>query len=315
MAGPFRSKRNRGYGKHIEFACKNVIRERYCGGHFASTQTHVARLRPFLRFLKQVDIADLGDIRSTHIEEYALEVGTWVEEEVISVAFAQNLLSSVNVLAASLWTVDRPIVSPSRYCGSRSQVRTIPPTGLDPHEVQRAIAALRHAGLLRAAAILGLCRHVGTRLREAVLMDRVRTAREAGQLGRIDIRDGCKGGRTAPRWITLDDAGRVALRDSRAAHPMSHPNLLAPDESLIECLAGEVRQARQLMRQSGLRSYRDLRSAFACARYRDITGHDAPVVSGYRVPRHLDEAARRAIAEMLGHGRVDVTNSYLGASR
>ncbi len=315
MAGPFRSRRNLGYGKHIQFACKNVIRERYCGGHFGSTHTHVARLRPLLHYLGQVGIEDLGDIRSRHIEDYAVEVGTWVEEEAIAVSYGQNLLSSANVLASSLWSTDRPVVSPSRYCGPRSQIRTSPPTGLGPLEVQRAIAVLRHAGLLRSAAILGLCRHLGTRLREAVLMDRVRTACEAGQLGRINILDGCKGGRTAPRWITMDDAGRVALRDSQAAHPMSHPNLLAPDESLIEFLAGEVRQARQLMRQSGLRSFRDLRSAFACARYRDITGHDAPVVSGYRAPRHLDEAARRAIAEMLGHGRVDVTNSYIGASR
>ncbi|MBI3774834.1 MAG: integrase, partial [Gammaproteobacteria bacterium] len=57
----------------------------------------------------------------------------------------------------------------------------------------------------------------------------------------------------------------------------------------------------------------DLRAAYACERYEQITGHPAPVVAGERqANKHDDQTARQIIAQELGHGRIDVAAAYLG---
>lgn len=60
------------------------------------------------------------------------------------------------------------------------------------------------------------------RMREAILADLPRLQREAEQLGRINIQNGTKGGRSgasAPRWITVDDHIRDALRFADQVSP------------------------------------------------------------------------------------------------
>jgi hypothetical protein len=56
-----------------------------------------------------------------------------------------------------------------------------------------------------------------------------------------------------------------------------------------------------------------LRHAYALDRYKELTGHHAPVRSDEPIPRDkIDLAARAVISEELGHNRVDITNNYLG---
>ncbi len=60
----------------------------------------------------------------------------------------------------------------------------------------------------------------------------------------------------------------------------------------------------------------DLRAAYACERYAELTGHPAPVVAGHRsATREEDRAARTVIAQELGHGRIDVLGAYVGSAR
>lgn len=73
-----------------------------------------------------------------------------------------------------------------------------------------------------------------------------------------------------------------------------------------------LRAIRDTLQQHGIERLHDLRSAYACERYQQLTGHPAPVLGG-QAPRPLDRAARRQIAGELGHGRTDITNSYIGA--
>lgn len=64
------------------------------------------------------------------------------------------------------------------------------------------------------AAIVLLTRITGMRLREAILADLPRLRREAELLGRINIQDGTKGGRSgasAPRQIMFNDEVKAAL--------------------------------------------------------------------------------------------------------
>jgi len=170
---------------------------------------------------------------------------------------------------------------------------------------------------LRAAAIVLLARATGMRLREAILADLPRLSREANQLGRINIQEGTKGGRagaSAPRWISVDNQVRGALEFALQASPAGSRNLIAPSESYLTILQEIVRPARDTLHAHNLKAFHELRAAFACERYEQITEHRAPINGGQccQAERVLDREARRQISYELGHGRIDVVAAYIG---
>lgn len=155
------------------------------------------------------------------------------------------------------------------------------------------------------------------RLRKAILADLPRLSREANDLGRINIQDGTKGGRagaSAPRWITVDDHVRGALGFARKVSPAGSHNLIAPNESYLNVLQEIIRPARDILHAHNLKGFHELRAAYACERYKQITQHSAPVNGGQccQVDRNPDREARRQISYELGHGRIDVTAAYIG---
>ncbi|MNR18840.1 hypothetical protein D3C85_1355910 [compost metagenome] len=154
-------------------------------------------------------------------------------------------------------------------------------------------------------------------MREAILADLLRLNREANDLGRINIQDGTKGGRagaSAPRWITVDDHILGALGFARQVSPGGSRNLIAPDESYRNVLQEIIRPARDILHAHNLKGFHELRAAYACERYEQITQHRAPINGGQccRVDRQLDREARRQISYELGHGRIDVVAAYIG---
>jgi hypothetical protein len=158
------------------------------------------------------------------------------------------------------------------------------------------------------------------RLREAILADLPRLQREAGQLGKINIQDGTKGGRSgasAPRWIAVTDQIRGALDRAWEASPCRSRNLLAPNESYKEFTQAIVRPARDILHERGLKGFHELRAAYACERYEQLTGFPAPVNGGrgHRENRELDQHARKQISLELGHNRIEVVSAYIGGRR
>ncbi len=66
----------------------------------------------------------------------------------------------------------------------------------------------------RLAAIIMLARTTAMRLREAILANLPRLHDEAESLGRINIQDDTKGGRSgasAPRWIIANEEVKASL--------------------------------------------------------------------------------------------------------
>jgi hypothetical protein len=62
--------------------------------------------------------------------------------------------------------------------------------------------------------------------------------------------------------------------------------------------------------------FHDLRAAYACERYKALTGYDAPCIVGRRLaPRDEHQRAAERLAQELGHNRTDVLASYYGSSR
>lgn len=262
---------------------------------------------------------DARQIDRQTLLNYAEHLRQQVEQGDLAIATAQNRLSSVNrTMAALRGDQYVKVPSPSKALGMRrTSVRQSVPQGQDREHVKRIVDVLCENQMPRAAAIVHEARAAGMRLREAILADLPRLKRESEQYRKINIQDGTKGGRSgasAPRWITVDDHIRDALRFAEQVSPDGSRNLLAPDESYLGFQQGIVRFARDILHKHNLKGFHELRAAYACERYEQITHHPASINGAhcYQLDRCLDQEARAQISYELGHGRTDVVSAYIG---
>ncbi len=317
-----RDGRNFGYGRQLSYAGPQALKDLFAGGHFATVKAHSDRWQAFVRWCRSEHGPGYNDARQIDrqtLQDYAAYLRQQIQQGELCIAIAQNRLSSVNrTLAALRGDQDVRIASPSQALGlQRSAVRTRTPDGQDRQQLQRVLERLGEQHHERVAAIVLLTRATGMRLREAILADLPRLQREAEHLGRINIQDGTKGGRSgasAPRWIAVNEAVSTALRSARHAAPTGSRNLLAQGESYALFLQQTVRAARETLHELGLKGFHELRAAYACERYEQLTGHAATVNGGhcYRIDRDLDRQARQQISLELGHNRIDVVSAYIG---
>ena len=317
--------RNFGFGRQLSYAGPQALKDLFGDGHFATVKAHSDRWLAFVQWCRSEEGPGLNDARQIDREilmRYAFHMREQFNQGNVSIATAQNRLSSVNrTMAALRGDQYVKIPSPSKALGlQRSSVRSDAPQGQDRVQVRLIAQALSDRQQERVSAILLLARETGMRLREAILADLPRLQREAQGLGKINIQDGTKGGRSgasAPRWIKVTDQVRGALDRAREALPKGSRNLLAPNESYKNFLQAVVRPARDILHQHGLKGFHELRAAYACERYEQLTGFLAPVNGGraYREDRELDQRARRQISHELGHNRIDVVSAYIGGRR
>ncbi|VVM63686.1 integrase domain-containing protein [Pseudomonas fluorescens] len=317
-----RDGRNFGYGRQLSYAGPQALKDLFGGGHYGTVKAHSDRWQAFVRWCRSDDGPGFNDARQIDRQtliDYAKYLRSQVEQGELAIATAQNRLSSVNRTMAAL-RGDRyvKVASPSKALGmQRSTVRNAIPQGQDRDQVMQIIDALLEHQLPRAAAIVSLARTIGMRLREAILADLPRLKREAEQYGKINIQDGTKGGRSgvsAPRWIWVNDHIFEALRCAEQISPTGSRNLLAPNESYRDFQYLVVRPARDLLHTHNLKGFHELRAAYACERYAQITHHLAPINGGrgHQLDQHLDQKARVQISYELGHGRIDVVSAYIG---
>lgn len=305
--------RNHGYGRRMDYAGKKVLESRFGGGHFSSVASHSERWSAFSVWAKKNGISDMREIKSETLNQYAEHM----RSTGLATATMHNRISTINVILSHAREGAWRIISPKELIGeSRSQVRTEPPRMLDRDAYSAALNDLKSAGLDRAAAVLGLAREFGMRSEEASKADLNRLSKEASTLGKINVQEGAKGGRDAPRWVPVTPNGRAALQAAINARPEGSRNLLAPGETYRAWREGELRAGRDLLHGHGARGFHDARAAYACERYRELTGHQAPAVAGHRgADRATDRAGRQVIAAELGHGRADVCRAYVGSAR
>ena len=317
-----RDGRNFGYGRQLSYAGPQALKDMFGGGHYGTVKAHTDRWQAFVRWCRSEDGPGFNDARKIDRQtllDYAGYLRQQVEHGELAIATAQNRLSSVNRTMAALRGDEYVrVASPSKALGmQRTTVRTTAPLGQDRDQVMLIVNALREQQLPRAAAIVYLARATGMRLREAILANLPRLKREAVQYGRINIQDGTKGGRSgalAPRWLWVNDNIRKALRYAELTSPAGSRNLLAPNESYLDFQQQIVRPARDILHTLNLKGFHELRAAYACERYEQITHYLAPVKRGdcNQLGRNLDQEARVQISYELGHGRIDVVSAYIG---
>jgi len=320
-----RDGRNFGYGRQLSYAGPQALKDMFGGGHHGTVRAHCDRWQAFVKWCRSKQGPGINDARQIDrkvLADYAAHLSDVVKRCELAVRTAQNRLSSVNRTMAALRGDEYvKLPNPSKALGmKRTVVRHSVPQGQDREQVKLIVDALCRNHQLRAAAIVLLARATGMRLREAILADLPRLSREANGLGKINIQDGTKGGRagaSAPRWIAVDDHVRGALGFARQVSPAASRNLIAPHESYLNVLQVAIRPARAILHAHNLRGFHELRAAYACERYEQITQHRAPINGGQccQVDKSLDRGARRQISYELGHGRIDVTAAYVGGRR
>ena len=317
-----RDGRNFGYGRQLSYAGPQALRDLFGGGHYGTVKAYSDRWQAFVRWCRSEDGPGFNDARQIArrtLLDYARYLRQQVEQGELAIATAQNRLSSVNRTMAALPSdLNVKVPSPSKALGmQRTSVRCSVPQGQDREHVKRIVDVLCEHQQPRAAAIVQLARTTGMRMREAILADLPRLKREAEHYDKINIQDGNKGGRcgaTAPRWITVDDHIREALRYAEQVSPDGSRNLLAPNESYLDFQPSVIRPARNILHTHNLKGFHELRAAYACERYEQITHHLAPINGGRcrRLDPRLDREARLQISYELGHGRIDVVSAYIG---
>lgn len=316
----FTTQRNFGFGKQMDWAGHQALKDIYGRGHFGTVASHAQRWRKFCHWTRSnYGINDACAIDQSLLESYAADLAKRVEDETLAVSYAQNLIVSANITLEAL-RQDKTIriESPANYVGKRQTVRTKIPDGMDWSEIDRLVACLRAKILQRAAVIVLLCRSFGIRLREAILANLADWQRQAREHGQIDIREGTKGGRgkEVERWVPVSERGRVALREAvQVRNQLGGQNLLKPDENFDDLANdGEIHRARKVLHEFGIKGYHELRAAWACERYEEISGEAAPVLQAGSSPGQQNDAPfRLALARELGHDRIDVVAAYIGA--
>lgn len=317
-----RDGRNFGYGRQLSYAGPQALRDMFGSGHYGTVKAHSDRWRAFVKWCRSEAGPGVNDARQIDREvlsNYAAYLRGLVEHGDLAISTAQNRLSSVNrTMAALRGDQYVKVPSPSKALGmQRTGVRQSVPQGQDREHIQRIVEALCSRTHLRAAAIVQLARATGMRLRETILADLPRLSREADSLAKINIQDGTKGGRagaSAHRWITVDNHIRGALEFARLVSPAGSRNLIAPNESYATILQEIVRPARDTIHAHKLKGFHELRAAYACERYEQITLHRAPINGGKccQLDQRLDHEARKQVSYELGHGRIDVVAAYIG---
>lgn len=183
---------------------------------------------------------------------------------------------------------------------------------------------------VHAAASLWLMLAFGLRFKESLMLRPhvdVASARQAygdsgsggedgSEAGRyLDTHRGTKGGRQ--RYVPIDDdLCRHALTYACHVAKGTQGSVGDPNLTLVQAL----RRLRYVMERFGI-TKRDLRVVphglrhqFAASRYTELTGSLPPVAGGQGVAADADSAARQHVSALLGHGRPQITNAYLGQS-
>jgi hypothetical protein len=309
--------RNFGYGRKMAWAGRQALRDRYGHGRYGTIAGHTERWRQFVTWCREErDIRDARAINTNIVEDYGRSLRDKVDAG-MSPAYAQNLLSSVNVVLEAMRDDRQVRVAPVELVGQRSRVRTNAPAGLDRRTVRQCADQLRQNGHERVAATVEVARALGLRLREASMLNARVALGQVKKHGEVNITAGTKGGRghRVDRWVPV--SGRAIGCLVRAAEAQGRGRNLIPSDLTWKQWNTRVHHVWAGVRDDhGLKKIHDLRAAYACERYRQLTGSAAPVVAGsLHADRIADRNARQTIAEELGHARIDVVAAYIGGAR
>ncbi len=317
-------KKNYGYGRQLKFAIRSLLEDRYGSGRFGTRCTYVNDLVPFQRHLKERGVTDLRRLEAQTIIDYGSAISAHCEIGEIAPSTGANRITAVNALLSSLPGGRKFRLVARDFVPARCKERTTPPLGLEPEKVECAVDILISNGEMRIAIVIAVARFCGARIREASLLDLGGARRSIRESGEVIITKGTKGGRgeSLPRHIAVDRSFEKLINRPELSELQS--NVIPTEWSLKRWNQAAHRIWRKWAPELQLSTkFHELRAAYACVRYEELTGVPAPCVGGRSSPRRADEksswfsdtAAREIIALELGHSRISVIDLYIGAPK
>ena len=304
---------SRDMGTAGQYALNNSARDGAVS--FSTAATNGDRWQSFANWAKDEGVKKMENVTAELVKEYGKELAEKVNSGEMAAATAQNYVSAINSVMAIATQGDWKSVSPTKDCGidQRSHVREDAPGALDREAVSRAVEAVRAEVGERAGAVVELCRELGLRSKEASLINARAALAEAKDRGAITVDAGTKGGRE--REVPITSPAQVEALQRAATAQGADRSMIPADQSWSQWREGELREARELVQAATGGGLHDLRAAYACERYESLAGHAAPCTGAAIQDKDRDAAARMAVAEELGHGRIDVVAEYLGGRR
>ncbi|MBK6552960.1 MAG: hypothetical protein IPG13_03365 [Rhodocyclaceae bacterium] len=239
-------------------------------------------------------------------------------DETLDVAYAQNLISSINVvLEAMRGPLPIRIASPSDWVGRRVTYRSEPqPAKIEPSRCCWRTACYQQ-GMPRAGCCIALplLRRAPEGTVLANISDWIKQA-----LGRGDgRREGTKGGRgnEIERWVPCDKGRQYLLAEANASpeRGVRRKAMLLPDETRVRSFVnnGEINRARLPLHKLGIKGVHGLRAAYACQRYEDLMAIWRPCFCR-TIARDIASTGKLidTITMELGLERRDVIEEYIG---
>ena len=306
-------KRNFGFGRSIKYAAKQALKF-LKGERFSTIASHCHRFNLFADFCKKHNTNNAVYITLENFELYVSGIQTKVLRGDLSTSYAHNLISSINVVMYAFRRDNNVWLSPKKLFGPRCHKRQVAPcTSL--LKVRLACRKIKELAGNDIAILIWLARILGLRLKEGILLDAKVVLKQALKTGYVDIRKGTKGGRgkKVERLVPVDK--RIIFALKIAVIVQGHRNSFIPeDEMLITFYRRIHRIALPILKEFSVKKIHDLRAAYACDRYEDILGIQAPVITGIS-PVKTDDIieGKRKISLELGHVREYVIDSYCGS--
>ncbi len=282
---------------------------------FSTAGTNGDRWNLFTIWAKNNGIKKMENVTRELVKKYGQELANNVKNGDLSAATAQVYVSAVNSVMSLATQREWQSVSPTKDCNipQRCAIRQDAPGALDRTAYASAVEAVRVKLGDRVAAVVELARELGLRTKEAALLDARAALAQARVKGSVSITFGTKGGRKREVPIASQEQVQALQRAARAQG--GDRSMIPTDQSWQKWRSKELREARYLVRQHTTGGLHDLRSAYACQRYQEKTGHAAPAASGFITDKSKDLAARKQISKELGHNRVEVVAEYIGGRR
>lgn len=256
-------------------------------------------------------IKNIMNIDQRHI---TVVTGRWLERG-LSASTMQTRFSILRWLAAAIGKAGL-VRDPSFYSVPDSAMRRTyaavvdkswSGNGVDSHEVIEAAAKADEwvSTQLEAMDAYGL------RMAEAILLQPALA--RTGNVLRIE--QGTKGGRTRLVPIETEYQEQVLQRAADLAKRSARGNLVPPGKNVQQAkdrLYYIVRRKLRISKAASGVTPHGLRHQYANDRYEELSGQPSVVRGGSIVDRAVDQAARQAVSNELGHSRLGVTASYTG---
>lgn len=296
--------RSNNMAKAAKFALNDAQRQGFVS--YSTAATHAARFAQFAQAVRAEGVNRMEKITPDHVQRWGRELA-----KTMAPATAQNYVSSVNSVMKIASRGEWKSVSPTKECGipERCHLRQNAPGTTDRGHFNSAVNSLKSSLSDRQIAVIELARNLGLRTKEASLFDAKQALKEAEKTGQIQIKNGTKGG--LARSLSVTDLQIQTIRSAAKVQADARA-IMPPNQNWREWRESGLREAREAMKAETGDNLRDLRSAYACERYEQITGQAAPCSGVPIADKKLDAEARMTIANELGHGRIDVVSEYIG---